>query len=77
MVALTLDTYLRVTSTVLCRTYGKGVFVSTLQLIMDCILPKLDVSDGKLKIEAKRLAEFLKSSIKSCHEEAEPVFKGL
>lgn len=77
MVALTLDTFLRVTSAALYKTYGKEVFVSTLQLITDHILPKLDVSDGKLKIEAKRLEELLRTSIKNCTCNADPVFKGI
>lgn len=78
MVASTLDTFLRVTSPTLFATYGRKLFFTTLNVIKERVCPKLDNSTGKLKIEAKRLEEFLHCALTSAtNESAEPVFKEL
>jgi len=78
MVASTLDTFLRVTSTTLYNSCGTGLFLSTLGVIRDKVYPKLDMSTGKLKIEAKRLEEFLQCALTSVSNNAAlPIFKEL
>lgn len=81
MVASTLDTFLRITAPTLYThsACGSTLFLTTLSVIKDTLCEKLDLSTGRLKIEAKRLEEFVQCALDAAgpHGTGTPVFKEL
>ena len=76
MVASTLDTFLRVTSPRLFEAYGGAVYLQWVRVIKNVVVPKLDTSTAKLKIECKRLEEFLNCALAPTSNNI-PIFKEL